>query len=362
MDKILGRWKRGYERAPEDDASDLDATIKQPCLDGSRAIRACVFAFLGLILCSITVIELRVLTQARISVPTSHGACRNAPTRREWRSLLEEEKKEFSRSVNCLSTVPSRWKQNGTIYNDYTLLHGSIGSWSHGGASFLPWHRYTLFLWEKSLREHCGFSGQIPYWDWTLDWMNLSQSSIWDVNTGFGGDGDPNGPITVGNGRCVTDGPFKHLRPLIYNHTWGEHCLSRGFRDGDILGKLPSGPFNPETMGRVMRSATYKEFGDAVEFGLHDVMHNAISGDFLALTAANDPLFFVHHVQLDRLWWKWQQEEPGHRLTEYEGRHMVNSTSEDASLDSYLMYGGFADDIPVRNVIDTENGFLCYRY
>lgn len=50
------------------------------------------------------------------------------------------------------------------------------------------------------------------------------------------------------------------------------------------------------------------------------------------------------------------------RLHEYEGKHMVNSTGEDATLSGILPYGGFVDDIRVSQVMDTEGELLCYRY
>lgn len=74
-----------------------------------------------------------------------------------------------------------------------------------------------------------------------------------------------------------------------------------------------------------------------------------------------DPVFWVHHVQIDHMWWKWQQEDLRNRLYEYNGRHMFNSTGE-ASLTDVLMYGGFTEDISVSEVMDTEAGLLCYRY
>lgn len=125
------------------------------------------------------------------------------------------------------------------------------------------------------------------YWDWSLDWMNLANSSIWDSSTGFGGDGDLDSPVTVGEGRCVTDGPFSELRPIIYNHTYTRHCLSRGFRDGKAVGRLPGRPYSPESIGSILREPTYKEFVRRVENYLHNTMHQAIAGDFLAMTAAN---------------------------------------------------------------------------
>lgn len=117
--------------------------------------------------------------------------------------------------------------------------------------------------------------------------MNLANSSIWDASTGFGGDGDPNGNSTVGLGRCVIDGPFTELRPVRYNHTYISHCLSRGFRDGNETGRLPSTPFSPDSIGRLLLKQTYQEFVREVEYSVHNIMHQSIAGDFLALTAAN---------------------------------------------------------------------------
>ncbi|KAM0795969.1 hypothetical protein BDR22DRAFT_893659 [Usnea florida] len=295
------------------------------------------------------------------SLVASSNLCKEPPIRREWRSLTLDEKSEFIQAVNCLSTKPSRWGMNGTLYDDFALLHGSIGSWCHRSASFFPWHRYTLKIWETALRDECGFKSQLPYWDWSLDWMDLANSSIWNSSDGFGGDGDLDGPVTVGGGRCVTNGPFSALRPIIYNHTYTQHCLSRGFRDGKTVGRIPGARYSPESIGSILRESTYKEFVRRVEYYLHNTMHQGIAGDFLAMTAANDPVFFVHHVQLDRLWWRWQQEDLDHRIDEYRGKHMYNSTGE-ASTSDILMYAGFAEDIPVSQVMDTQGGFLCYRY
>lgn len=73
-----------------------------------------------------------------------------------------------------------------------------------------------------------------------------------------------------------------------------------------------------------------------------------------------DPLFYVHHAQLDRMW-RWQQEDPHRRMTEYEGRQMFKSTGN-ATVNDILMFGGFTEDVPVISVMNTEGGFLCYKY
>lgn len=81
----------------------------------------------------------------------------------------------------------------------------------------------------------------------------------------------------------------------------------------------------------------------------------------LLLTELTNPVFFLHHTQLDRIWWRWQQAELGKRLTEYSGRAATNSTLE-ASLTDMISMGGLAPDISVVEIMDTESGMLCYRY
>ncbi|KAE8351279.1 hypothetical protein BDV28DRAFT_162473 [Aspergillus coremiiformis] len=189
----------------------------------------------------------------------SRKTCENPPVRREWRSLTESERTDFTQAIICLANRPSQWQQNGSIYDDFAILHGGIGSWCHRSASFLPWHRYTLVVFENTLREQCGFKGQIPYWDWSLDWMDLAHSSIWDSVAGFGGDGDPTGPEIVGDGRCVVDGPFVGLRPILYNHTYVRHCIARGFRDGETVGRISGSYYQPESIGAILRKQTYEE-------------------------------------------------------------------------------------------------------
>ncbi|KAK7952803.1 Di-copper centre-containing protein [Apiospora aurea] len=262
--------------------------------------------FLGLVLSALTILAWPSGDQPK--------RCVNPGVRREWRSLTLEERTGFISAVNCLSRVPSVWDRNGTIYDDFAELHGGIGS--------------------------C-------YWDWTADWADLAASSIWSPETGFGGDGNRSGPVTVGEGRCVTDGPFSELRPIKYNHTYGQD-LRRSFR--------------PESIGKIMRMRTYSDFAHELEYRLHNSLHYLVSGDFRALTAANDPIFYVHHAQMDHLWWRWQQEDPEVRQMQYQGKHMFNSTRENATVEDMLHYGGFVDDIHVSQVMDTQNGHLCYRY
>lgn len=125
------------------------------------------------------------------------------------------------------------------------------------------------------------------YWDWSLDYPNPTTSPIFSPTTGFGSDGDPSLPTTVGWGSCIQDGPFANYEVLWSNFVPRPHCLSRGF------GRQPGEPFRhveafkPEAMAELLRQETFYGFTEALEGGAHDAVPNGIAGDFYTLESPN---------------------------------------------------------------------------
>jgi len=74
-----------------------------------------------------------------------------------------------------------------------------------------------------------------------------------------------------------------------------------------------------------------------------------------------DPIFFLHHVQLDRLWWEWQSKDPGRRVFDYGGRAFFESPDQ-AALNDSLSFSGFAKNMTVVELMSTDTKTLCYRY
>ena len=73
----------------------------------------------------------------------------------------------------------------------------------------------------------------------------------------------------------------------------------------------------------------------------------------------SDPLFFLHHTQVDRLWWLWQQKDAGTRTNAYNGEGL---DKKPVSLSNVMPMAGLATDRAVRDVMDVRGGFLCYTY
>jgi hypothetical protein len=61
-----------------------------------------------------------------------------------------------------------------------------------------------------------------------------------------------------------------------------QHCLSRGFKDGD---RFSGHKFRPEAMERLWRQKTYDKFFLYLELGPHNGIQKGIQGDFMTFTA-----------------------------------------------------------------------------
>lgn len=58
-----------------------------------------------------------------------HTVCKDPPSRREWRTLGDEQKQEYLNAVLCLKSIPSRLKMNQSLYDDFPWVHALIGGY-----------------------------------------------------------------------------------------------------------------------------------------------------------------------------------------------------------------------------------------
>ncbi|SMQ51023.1 unnamed protein product [Zymoseptoria tritici ST99CH_3D7] len=316
-----------------------------------------------------------MLTLRAYLLPSLYGVCQNPAVRQEWRTLSSDQQLHYIDAVSCLMRQPSAVDPRTSLYDDFIYTHLKAGSYSHYAAAFLAWHRLFIHHYEQTLKSACGFKGQLPYWDWTLDWDDLSSSPVWDVVYGFGGDGSAEGEVVLQNGRCVTDGPFansirayKAIRGegdhVAHEVSFDPHCLSRGFKNDSLLDTLQS-LVSPSSVQEVLAQSNYEAFFEAFETGAHNAIPQFISGDFLSFGAPNDPVFWLHHTQVDRLWWLWQQQEPDTRLKQFGGPtrdFRYTDGGNGSSLQDNLPMAGLFGEQSVAEVMNAENGILCYRY
>ncbi len=210
---------------------------------------------------------------------------------------------EKSRFVNAVLAL----KANG-VYNTFVQNHINAMTSAHRGSAFLPWHREFLNRFELELRK-IDAQVTLPYWDWTVD--NSGASSIWNADF-MGGNGRPADGV-------VTTGPFAFSTgnwPLAFDGP----RLRRQF--GVSIGSLPT----PADVANAMAESVYdvapwnasasSGFRNRLEGWingpqLHNRAHVWVGGSMLPMSSPNDPVFFLHHCFIDKLWADWQRTHPG---------------------------------------------------
>lgn len=212
-------------------------------------------------------------------------------------------------------------------YDDFVWVHHQVmmlgpndpggPNFAHRGPAFGPWHRELLKLYEQELRNAAGDPDlTLPYWDWTKD--RSAADPGFPFTTDFlGGDGaaNPNDKVTTGDFSQASG--------------WTLNCDEEGFGflrrrfggDGPglptpdsvkaALGITPydSSPWN-------WSATTASSFRNTLEGWvgprqIHNAVHRWVDGSMQPGTSPNDPVFFLHHCNIDRLWAVWEQKNPG---------------------------------------------------
>jgi hypothetical protein len=211
-----------------------------------------------------------------------------------------------------------------TRYDDFVWAHhqvmmlgpnGGLGpNLAHRGPAFGPWHRELLKLFEQELQNAAGDPNlTLPYWDWTKD-QSAADPGFPFTTDFLGGDGagNPNDKVSTGDFaglplNCDEEG-FGYLR----RHFGGDGPgLPTPQSVQTALGVTPydSNPWN-------INSASGASFRNTLEGWvgprqIHNAVHRWVDGSMQPGTSPNDPVFFLHHCNVDRLWDIWEQKNPG---------------------------------------------------
>ena len=234
--------------------------------------------------------------------------------RKNQSTLSPAEKAAFANAVLALKAALSI-AGTASRYDDFVQEHIDSmtggNAWAHRGPAFLPWHREYLRRYELALQEHDP-NVTLPYWDWTVD--NTSTSSIWNADF-MGGDG-------TGADDEVETGGFAHAAG-----NWditlgpGPAYLQRAFGQWPGAGSLPTPTQVDDCLDQVPYDASPWNTAVAASFrnrlegwtgagSIHNRVHLWVGGSMLPESSPNDPVFWLHHCNIDRLWAQWQREHP----------------------------------------------------
>ena len=180
---------------------------------------------------------------------------------------------------------------------------------AHSGSAFLPWHRYFLITLEGFLQQAVNDTTfRIPYWDWNADaeLPNQNTSPIWD-NTNLGQFIGPGWQVRLAMN--PTTGDLEVVNRQLQRALGAEGALPTRdqvrtvLRDQTVYDMLP---FNSSSPGGV-RNRVEGWIGVA---RIHNNVHVWVGGDMQLSSSPNDPTFFLHHSNVDRIWAAWQEKHP----------------------------------------------------
>ncbi|KAI1076040.1 Di-copper centre-containing protein [Whalleya microplaca] len=241
------------------------------------------------------------------------GECTKPSQRIPWTNLTSTEKSDYIHADLCLMSAPPKNGLPGaqSRWDELQYVHITQASYIHGVGAFLPFHRYFVTIHEHLLRDECGYNGPTPYWDEPLDVGNLSASALWDTELGFGGDG-------AGEDRCIADGPFANAT-LHFNMDLSktEVCITRRFSERAFSGA------ERQNVDTCLAQGGFEDAWNCLEGAPHGAGHGGVSGTMVnPLLSPGDPVFYLHHGYLDKLFWDWQSLDLPARLTGIGGRNI----------------------------------------
>ncbi|MGF9859862.1 tyrosinase family protein [Priestia endophytica] len=248
--------------------------------------------------------------------------------RKNVKHLTKKERKDFIRAILGL-------KEKG-IYDRYIAWHATAGNFqtppgshrnaAHMGPAFLPWHREFLLRFEKDLQSIVP-GVTIPYWDWTEDakMEDPSQSSIWDQDF-MGGNGNPEkefvvdtGPFSVSNW-TVIDSQGNPSGGLRRNFGGNERASTLPTKS-DVRNVLKITPYDTSPWDMTSTPSFRNQLEGFINGPqLHNRVHVWVGGHMGSVPVApNDPVFYLHHANVDRIWAIWQVIHPSEGYYPKEG-------------------------------------------
>src|SRR5262245_29836235 len=179
--------------------------------------------------------------------------------------------------------------QGAGRFADFRNMHTSVSSpQAHGFPGFLPWHRAYLLDLERELQA-IDPSVALPYW-------RFDQPAPKLFTVDFFGVSGPNGTVQ-----------FSNINPLQFWVTDGVQGINRGPRNNWNPATQP-GPTVITEAQTLALGTQYPAFS-VMEGNPHGTAHTRWDGFIRQIgTAAKDPLFFLLHCNVDRLWAKWQRQ------------------------------------------------------
>ncbi|KAK1827430.1 hypothetical protein QBC39DRAFT_314872 [Podospora conica] len=302
--------------------------------------------------------------------------CTNPAKRKAWHTLSNAEKLDYLNAELCLMAAPAKLGLPGarTRFDEFQAIHQLQAYATHHVGAFLPFHCLLTTAHETALREECNYKGYQPYWHEPMDAGAFSKSSLFDPTYGFGGDGDRS------RGGCITTGPFaNYTNSLGPSYQVTQHCIDRRISDG------ASSRSSQANVDACLAKKTWEEAWPCLEGAPHGGGHGGVGGQMTnGVSSPGDPIFYLHHTWLDKVWWNWQAGgDRAERMGRVAGRNVQadrlpgfparpgnipkptgadGDPGTETTMGHVLNMFGNGPNKTIADVMDIQGEFLCFEY
>jgi hypothetical protein len=199
--------------------------------------------------------------------------------------LTDDELHEFRETLATMYTLPA---SDPNSFATQASFHGGppTAYCRHGAPGFFTWHRAEIKAFEDALRS-LGCNLMLPFWDWS------------------------SGPSTGVPAACREPTYVNRSGDTVPNPLYsgpragGGQTVRRPDIDTTVFDGLAT---QAQT---AMSATTFSSFQSQVN-SVHGGLHVTVGGDMQSVpTASYDPIFYLHHANVDRMWARWQADHPG---------------------------------------------------
>jgi hypothetical protein len=174
-----------------------------------------------------------------------------------------------------LQSDPTGWAYQANIHGANPPLQPAWNTCRHDLLFFLSWHRMYLYFFERILRAASGsLSFALPYWNYF----------------------DP-------TARQI---PLAYRIPANATNPLYESNRSLTMNTGGSL------PFSAVNHAAALSYVPFNSFSPSLQGTPHNDVHTTVGGGMTSFVSAGlDPVFWLHHCNIDRLWNRWISQGGG---------------------------------------------------
>src|SRR5262245_11357189 len=198
-------------------------------------------------------------------------------------SLNDPNLDAYRTAIKAMKALPPadlrNWTKQAKIHNNLC---------PHRNWFFLPWHRAYLVAFERICRQLSGKADfALPFWDWTAHPQLPAAFADPDYN------GQPN-PLYDGT---------RSSQSLTISSAWvGSNVISQIDDEPTFEAFASTKPGNDPSHNNPWQKTGTEGL---LESSPHDHVHTTISGDMGGFMSPLDPIFWLHHCNIDRIWDRW---------------------------------------------------------